>query len=66
MSYFIAYKGHSEWKARNRWLYATKTEAEEALRDIRKGWPALAHRYKIMDADHEPGRSVLASRHGFS
>lgn len=63
--YFIAYESFQEWRPRNRWLYPTKREAEEALAQIlRESAPIYRNRYKVEDADHEPGRSIL-KRAGF-
>lgn len=55
--YFLAIETLGGRKAVNRWLYPTKREAEEAAR----GRDLI-----VMDAEHDPGRSILKARHGFS
>lgn len=60
--YFIAIKGLNGWKARSRTLY-TKQGALALVAVLKLH---SASEYKICDADHEPGCSILKARHGFS
>lgn len=67
MSYFIAMNTTSGWKARNRNLYPTKAEAETRLQElVRVSKVEDVDRFRVFDAEHEPGRSILKTRHGFA
>ena len=65
MSYFLAiYTSMGQIKARDRTLYKTKSEAASAARQLLREQPNC--NVCIQDADHEPGKSILAARHGFA
>ena len=61
--YFIAAKSRNGWKAINRQLFPTKADAQLQI-DV--GYRHSTMEYKVMDADHEPGKSILKARHGFA
>ena len=62
MSYFIAIKGPFGRKPMGRTIYPTKQEAEDKARflSFHSNW---SQEFEAMDADHEPGKSLLRNRH---
>ena len=66
MSYFIAIRAPKDehgWKATSRMIYPTKPEAEQAMAHLQLN---VLGEFKIMDADHNPGKTILERRHGFA
>lgn len=62
MSYIIAMRTLSRWKARNRIIYPTKAEALQTLQMLNlaqaraSGAPIV---YRVVDADSDEGRALL-------
>ncbi len=62
MSYFLAIEGPFGRKPLGRTLYPTKQEAlSAAARKAASSDYSLT--FLVMDADHEPGKSLLRDRH---
>lgn len=66
MSYFIAMRSPTDeygWTASSRTIYPTHPEAEQALALLQLN---VLGEFKVMDADHDPGKTIVRRRRGIA